>query len=194
VLRPEIAPYTISVDAISKAFAATGLRVGWVLGPSDLVRSMSDFIGHVGAWAPRPEQLATAALLTSREAIVDYNRTITRGLQARLSALYQGIIAMRDRGLPVDAVPPAGAIYLSARFALAGSRAPNGETLRGNEEIRKYLLQEAGFAAVPFQAFGVEGDTGWFRLSAGAVSLEDIADVLPRLAAAIDNVGVPAGR
>jgi aspartate aminotransferase len=47
---------------------------------------------------------------------------------------------------------------------------------------------------VPFQAFGVEGDTGWFRLSAGAVSMEDIADVLPRLAAAIDAVAVPAER
>jgi aspartate aminotransferase len=194
VLRPEILPYTISVDAISKAFAATGLRVGWVLGPTDVVRSMSDFIGHVGAWAPRPEQVATATLLTSRAAIVEYNRTITLGLQARLDALYQGIIAMRDRGLPVDAVPPAGAIYLSARFALAGCRTPNGDTLHGNEEIRKYLLREAGFAAVPFQAFGVEGETGWFRLSAGAVSVEDIADVLPRLATAIDAVGVPAER
>ena len=194
VLRPEIQPYTIAVDAISKSFASTGLRVGWVLGPADVVRTMSDFIGHVGAWAPRPEQLATAALLTSRDAIVEYNRTITHGLQARLDALYQGIIAMRDRGMPVDAVPPAGAIYLSARFGLAGCRTPNGDTLHTNEEIRKYLLQEAGFAAVPFQAFGVEGDTGWFRLSAGAVSLEDIAEVLPRLAGAIDAVGVPAER
>ncbi len=194
VLRPEILPYTISVDAISKAFAATGLRVGWVLGPTDVVRSMSDFIGHVGAWAPRPEQVATATLLSSRAAIVEYNHTITHGLQARLDALYQGIVAMRDRGLPVDAVPPAGAIYLSARFALAGCRTPSGDTLQTNEEIRKYLLREAGFAAVPFQAFGVEGETGWFRLSAGAVSMEDIADVLPRLAAAIDAVGVPAER
>jgi aspartate aminotransferase len=194
VVRPEILPYTISVDAISKAFAATGLRVGWALGPTDVIRSMSDFIGHVGAWAPRPEQMATAALLTSRTAIVEYKRTITHGLQARLDALYKGIIAMRDRGLPVDAVPPAGAIYLSARFALAGCRTPNGDTLHGNEEIRRYLLQEAGFAAVPFQAFGVEGETGWFRLSAGAVSTEEIADVLPRLAVAIDAVGVPAGR
>lgn len=191
-MRPEMAPYTVAIDAISKAFAATGLRVGWALGPVDLIRSMSDFIGHVGAWAPRPEQMATAGLLTSRTAITEYNRTITQGLQLRLDALYQGIVAMRERGLPVDAIPPAGAIYLSARFALAGCRTPSGETLHGNDDIRRYLLQAAGFAAVPFQAFGVDGDTGWFRLSAGAVSPTDIADVLPRLAAAIEAVGVPA--
>ena len=74
-----------------------------------------------------------------------------------------------------------------------GCRTPGGETLRGNEDIRRYLLEEAGFAAVPFQAFGVEGDTGWFRLSAGAVSLDDIAAVLPKVAAAIDAVGVVTG-
>jgi aspartate aminotransferase len=191
-LRPAMTPYTISVDAISKAFASTGLRVGWVLGPTDIVRSMGDFIGHVGAWAPRPEQVATATLLTARPAIEEYNRVIRQGLQARLDALYQGIAAMRDRGLPVDAVPPAGAIYLSARFALGGCRTPSGETLHGNEDIRRYLLQEAGFAAVPFQAFGVEGETGWFRLSAGAVSLDDIAAVLPKVCAAIDAVAAPA--
>jgi aspartate aminotransferase len=194
VLRPAIAPYTISIDAISKAFAATGLRVGWALGPADIVRSMSDFISHVGAWAPRAEQIATAALLAARPSIVEYNRTITQGLQARLEALYRGIVAMRERGLPVDAIPPAGAIYLSARFALTGCRTPSGETFRTNEEIRTYLLHEAGFAAVPFQAFGIEEETGWFRLSAGAVSLADIAEVLPRVSAAIEAVAMPAGR
>jgi aspartate aminotransferase len=193
-IRPAMAAYTISLDAISKAFAATGLRVGWVLGPADVVRSMGDFLSHVGAWAPRAEQVATAALLTARSTIVEYNRTITQGLQARLDALYQGIIAMRERGLPVDAVPPGGAIYLSARFALNGSRTRSGETLSTNEQIRTYLLREAGFAAVPFQAFGIEAETGWFRLSAGAVSLADIAGVLPTLAAAIEAVAVPVGR
>jgi aspartate aminotransferase len=193
-LRPALAPYTLSVDAISKAFASTGLRVGWVLGPADLVRSMGDFISHVGAWAPRPEQVATAALLTARSAIESYNRTISQGLQARLGALYQGIMAMHSRGLPVEAVPPAGAIYLSARFNLAGCRTASGVTLGTNEDIRAYLLREAGFAVVPFQAFGVEGETGWFRLSAGAASVADIEAVLPQVEAALDAVVAVAGR
>ncbi len=180
-LRPAIAPYTISVDAISKSFAATGLRVGWVLGPTDLIQRMGDFIGHVGSWAPRPEQVATAALLTSPDAIAEYHRTMKAALQQRLESLYRGINDMKGRGLPVDAVPPAGAIYLSAQFALGGLRTPAGTTLRTNEEIRTYLLHEANFAAVPFQAFGVPEDTGWFRLSVGAVSLTDIEEALPAL-------------
>ena len=184
--RPAIAPYTISVDAISKSFAATGLRVGWVLGPTDLIQRMGDFIGHVGSWAPRPEQVATAALLSAPDAIAEYHRTMKAGLQQRLEWLYRGLNDMRGRGLPVDAVPPAGAIYLSARFALTGRRTPAGTTLRSNEEIRTYLLHEANFAAVPFQAFGVTEDTGWFRLSAGAVSLADIEAVLPAVAKVVE--------
>ena len=65
-LRPEMAPYTIFVDGISKAFAATGVRVGWVVGPPDVIDSMNDILGHVGAWAPRAEQVATASCSTRR--------------------------------------------------------------------------------------------------------------------------------
>jgi aspartate aminotransferase len=174
-LRPAMAPYTVSVDAISKSFAATGLRVGWVLGPADIIRYMSDFLSHVGTWAPRPEQVAVAALLASPETIGEYHRELRIGLRARLDALYRGIVRMRDHGLPVDATPPEGAIYLSARFALP---------LADNEAIRAYLLEEADFAAIPFQGFGVAEDSGWFRLSAGAVSVADIEAVLPKVEAA----------
>jgi aspartate aminotransferase len=184
-LRPAMAAYTISVDAISKSFAATGLRVGWVLGPSDIVRSMAGFLVHVGAWAPRAEQVATAALLASREAVVDYHRTMKDGLRARLGLLYDGIVAMRERGLPVDATAPAGAMYLSARFAL-----PVGD----NEAIRLYLLREADFAAVPFQGFGVTEDSGWFRLSVGASSVADIEAALPKVVSAVERASLTAGR
>ncbi len=67
-----------------------------------------------------------------------------------------------------------GAIYLSARFALNGKRTPDGQTLRTNDDVRRYLLKAAGFGVVPFQAFGVKEDTGWFRLSVGAVSMAEI--------------------
>jgi len=48
---PEVAPYTIYVDGISKAFAATGVRVGWIVAPPDVAGPMSGLLGHVGAWA-----------------------------------------------------------------------------------------------------------------------------------------------
>jgi aspartate aminotransferase len=187
-LRPEIAPYTIFVDGVSKAFAATGVRVGWVVGPEDLIASMNHLLGHVGTWAPRAEQVATARLLDAPNEIAAYGKELTAGVRQRLDALYDGIMAMRADGLPVDATVPMGAIYLSARFALNGKRTPDGQTLRTNDEIRRYLLKAAGFAVVPFQAFGVPEDTGWCRLSVGAVSMADIERVLPLVRQAVAAV------
>jgi aspartate aminotransferase len=183
-LRPEMRPYTIFVDGISKPFAATGLRVGWAVGPTDVIAPMSNLLGHVGAWAPRPEQIATAKLLDRPEVIRAYHDVQKKAMQARLDALYAGIGALKREGFAVDALRPMGAIYLTARFALMGQRTKDGRTLRTNEEIRRYLLEAAGCAVVPFQAFGVKEESGWFRLSIGAVSLADVEAVFPRLRAA----------
>lgn len=180
-LCPEMEPYTIFVDGISKPFAATGVRVGWVVGPPDIVQKMSSIIGHVGAWAPRAEQVAVAKLLSATDQVKAYHKKMKAGLQSRLDALYKGILSLRKQGLPVDAITPMGAIYLTARFALNGRKTPSGDALRTNEDIRRYLLHQAGLAIVPFQAFGMNEDSGWFRLSVGAVSLAEIREMLPRL-------------
>lgn len=190
-LRPEIKPYTILVDGISKPFAATGVRVGWVVGPQDIVQKMSGLIGHVGAWAPRAEQVAVAKLLGATDEIISYHKEMKAGIQHRLDALYQGILQLRKEGFPVDAIAPMGAIYLTARFALAGRTTPSGTSLHTNEDIRKFLLHAAGLAIVPFQAFGMNEESGWFRLSVGAVSTKDIGDMLPRLREALAQLSPP---
>jgi aspartate aminotransferase len=185
-LRPEIAKYTVLVDAISKAFAATGLRVGWAIGPADVIRAMSDISGHVGAWAPRPEQFATAKLLCDTRAVDQYIKGMCRDATDRLRALSEGLRAMQADGLPVDCIDPQGAIYVSVQFNLRGRRAPNGDRLDTNDQIRRYLLDAAGLGAVPFQAFGFPGDTGWFRLSIGVVSVADIKALMPRIRSALE--------
>jgi aspartate aminotransferase len=187
-LRPAMERYTVLIDAISKSFAATGLRVGWAVGPTDVVKRMSDIVCHVGAWAPRPEQMATAALLADDAGIDEYHALMRRDVQTRLDALASGLTALRNDGLPVETTAPQGAMYLSARFALAGRRTPGGDVLRTNEEVRRYLLHEAGLAAVQFQAFGSQEETGWFRLSAGAVSPRDIEALIPRVRAALEKL------
>lgn len=184
-LRPKMRDYTIFVDGISKPFASTGLRVGWAVGPSDLIAAMSNILGHVGAWAPRPEQVATAKLLDRLDVIRAYHGKELAGMQARLDLLHGGLLALKRDGFPVDALRPMGAIYLTARFALAGKRTKEGATLRTNEEIRRYLLNAAGCAIVPFQAFGAQDEGGWFRMSIGAVSPEEIREMFPRLRAAL---------
>ncbi len=184
-LLPEMAPYTLYVDGVSKAFAATGLRVGWGVGPADVIERLSAVLGHVGAWAPRAEQLASAALLDDTPAVRDYSASFVAALEARLQRLHAGLQALKARGLSVDSIPPMGAIYLTARLHPFGRRDASGRVLRTNDEVRSHLLEHAGLGVVPFQAFGYPGDDGWFRLSVGAVSEDDIERALPRLEAAL---------
>jgi aspartate aminotransferase len=173
---PEIAPYTIILDAASKSFAATGLRVGWAVMPPAARQRMADILGHVGAWAPKPEQVAMAALLDDDAAVSAYLGEMRGRVQQRLDRLAAGFAAMRADGFPVEAIAPQGAIYLSVRVAIPGQT---------NEATRQLLLSKAGIALVPFQAFGLREDSGWFRISVGAVSLAEIDAAFPRLRAAL---------
>jgi aspartate aminotransferase len=176
------------VDGISKSFAATGLRVGWAVGPPDVISRLSAVLGHVGAWAPRAEQVATAALLDDATAVRAFLDGFVAGLRRRLDLLHDGLISMRAAGLPVDATPPMGAIYLAARLHPFERRTPGGAVLRTNEDVRRFALESAGLGIVPFQAFGSASEDGWFRLSAGAVSEDDIRQALPRLEAALRSL------
>lgn len=179
-LVPESARWTVIVDGISKAFAATGLRVGWTVAPSYITARMRDILGHVGAWAPRAEQVAVAKFLGMSDEIQRYRQHIIRELKLRLDLLHDGFDRMRSEGLPVLAFEPQGAIYLSVQFQLPG---------RTNEEIRRLLLERAGFAVIPFQAFGLKKENGWFRLSAGAVSPEEIEEGLGRVRELLQSLG-----
>jgi aspartate aminotransferase len=172
----EVAPYTIILDAASKSFAATGLRVGWAVMPPAARQRMADILGHVGAWAPRPEQVAMAALLDDEAAASAYLVSQRARVQERLDRLAAGFSAMRRDGVAVEVIAPQGAIYLSVRIAIPG---------QSNEATRQLLLARAGLALVPFQAFGLREDSGWFRISVGAVSLAEIDAAFPRLRAAL---------
>ena len=187
-LVPEVARYTVFVDGISKAFAATGVRVGWAVGPTDVIARMSAILGHMGAWAPRAEQIGTVTLLSQPEAIRAYQVTFKRGIQARLDRLHAGLQALRAKGLPVESIPPMGAIYLTAQFDLAGRRAVGAPPMRGNDDIRRFILEAAGIGVVPFQAFGCAGEDGWFRLSVGTTTEADIDEALPRLERALASL------
>ena len=183
-LVPEVAPWTVMLDAISKSLAATGLRVGWSVAAPAVTQAMSDLLGHVGAWAPKAEQVATAAFLDDADAFHAFRREMHGKLRERLELLHQELNAMRDHGLPVEAVAPEGTIYLSARFDLFG-RSVGGQTIRTNEDIRRWLLEAARIAVVPFQAFGLDRDDGWMRLSVGAVSVAQCREAVARLGDAL---------
>jgi aspartate aminotransferase len=180
--------YTIYVDGISKSFAATGLRVGWGVGPTTIIQQMADLLTHVGAWAPRPEQIAATALLGNDAEIDRYHERMRSEVSKRLTALHDGIVGLKKAGYPVDATIPSGAIYLSALFQLHGRRTVDSARLDSDDDVRSYLLKRAGLAAVPFSAFGQPEGSGWFRLSVGAVSLRDIEELMPRVKVALESI------
>ncbi len=186
-LVPECAPYVIHSDGVSKGFAGTGLRCGWLFGPPAIARKTVALLTHVGAWAPKPVQMATARFLDDEPAMRDWEQEMVRRVRLRLDALHEGVAALKAEGLPIDFIEPQGAIYMSLRFDLAGRTTPEGKVLRTNEDIRSYLTQAARFALVPFAAFGVEeaDEHGWNRASVGAVSLKQVEESIPRLREAL---------
>jgi aspartate aminotransferase len=186
-LVPECARWLISADGVSKSYAGTGLRLGWMLVPPAVGARIRDLLSHAGAWAPRAEQAAVAEFLNDAEAIAEFRKEMDAHLRERLQAMHAGFEELKAAGYPVDSINPQGAIYFSAQFRLHG-KSVEGQKIETDENIRSLLLDRAGAAMVPFQAFGVRGDTGWFRLSAGAVSMDEIRSLFPRLRSLLDQV------
>jgi len=179
---PEMARYAIMVDAISKSWAATGVRVGWAVAPPWLMSPMKALVGHMGAWAGRAPQLATAATLDDHQDMLPWMRTYRHKVAGRQTRIYDRLKALQQAGLPVEPVQPEGALYVTARFPVHG-RTVDGRSIESDEDIRSVLLHQAHTAIVPFVSFGYPEGTGWMRFSIGAVTDQDIEDALDRIEA-----------
>lgn len=188
-LRPEMKQYTIFIDGISKAFAATGVRVGWAMGPVHVIAKMKALLSHIGAWSPMAEQMATAKYLQQKGAITTYLASFKNELEERLWTIYNGVVSLKEKGYPVDAIAPQAAIYLTIKIDLAGKDI-DGRTLATQAEVTEYLLNEAKLAIVPFYAFGANSQSPWYRLSIGACRKEEIREMLGMLEAALQKLAV----
>jgi aspartate aminotransferase len=186
-LRPEMKDYTVFIDGISKAFAATGVRVGWALGPVAVIAKMKALLSHIGAWAPMAEQKAVAKYLLQTEQIHNYLTSFKTSLEKRLKKIYDGFIALKKKGYPVDAVAPQAAIYLTIKIDIAG-RYTNGEHLATQSDVTSYILKEAKLAVVPFYAFGASNSSPWYRLSVGTCHLDEIAPMFDQLEQALQKL------
>lgn len=180
-LCPELRPYTVFVDGISKSFAATGVRVGWALGPARIIDKMKSILGHIGAWSPKAEQIATARFLADAPATEAFSAKFKQEMSERLTGVYKGLETMRAEGLPVRCIEPRGAIYLTTLFDLKGLRTPDDKVIQTTEDIFSYILSSAKLAIVPFSAFGASAQSSWFRLSLGTCRSEDIPGLIQRL-------------
>jgi aspartate aminotransferase len=181
-LVPGMRDYTIYVDAISKVFASTGVRVGWAFGPAEIIAKMKAIMTHIGSWAPMAEQKAVAAFLPQKEEIDRYLAGFRKALSERLTKIHEGFETLKKEGFRVDALAPEAGIYLTIKIDLKGKRMPE------QADVTSYILREAGLAVVPFSAFGASKNSPWYRLSVGTCRLEDIPEMLKKLRAAMEKL------
>jgi len=187
-INSDMKNYTIYIDGISKAFAATGVRVGWAFGPQKLINKMKAIFSHVGAWSPKAEQVATAKYLDQDDATDDYLFKINGEISKRLNAFHEGFTTLKNEGFQLDSIPPQAAMYLTVKFDLAGKTTADGKLLESTPDVTKYLLDEAGLAIVPFYAFGASKKSTWYRLSVGTSVYEEIDELFVRLKAALSKL------
>jgi aspartate aminotransferase len=187
-LRPAMKAYTVYIDAISKVFAATGVRVGWAFGPAIIMDKMKAILSHVGAWAPMAEQKAVAKYLYLKEDIDTYLQGFKAAVEARLRGIYNGFQQLKQEGFLVDAITPQAAIYLTIKVDLVGKKTAAGKVLADQSEVTAYLLDEAKLAIVPFYAFGAEKTSPWYRLSVGTCKVEDIPAMVEQLRVALQKL------
>jgi aspartate aminotransferase len=187
-LRPEMKNYTVFVDGISKSLAATGVRVGWSMGPKKVIDKMKAILTHIGAWAPKAEQMASAKYLNDLKLYDAFIVEQKKNISARLDGFYKGFQQLKSEGFKVDAITPQAAIYLTISFALHGQKTSEGKVLETTKDITKFILDEAKLAVVPFNAFGASDNSSWYRLSVGTCKLEDVDNIISNLRAALSKL------
>ncbi len=187
-LRPELKDVTIFIDGASKCFASTGVRVGWGFGPAHVINNMKAIVGHMGAWSPKAEQVAMAKFLRQDDNVNSYLDKFKSRIQNSLNTLYHGFQQLKAEGFKVDAIEPMGAIYLTIKIDYAGKSTPDGALLKTSTDINSYLIKEAKVAFVPFSAFGTDDEVNWFRASVGAITLQEIEQLIPRVKEALSKL------
>jgi aspartate aminotransferase len=173
-LCPEIREYLICVDGISKSLCATGIRVGWLFGPKDIVSKMTEVFSHIGAWAPKPEQNAVAKYLNDYDEMVGFVKTKTKQYSDITNKICDKIEELKSKGFRIDCQRPEGGIYISIYF---------GESILfpSMETYTKFLIDKCSIGVVPFEYFGSKENRGWFRMSIGGVDPNNVEDILKSL-------------
>jgi len=171
VVVPELADRCVVVNGVAKTYAMTGWRVGWLIGPADVVKAATNLQSHATSNVSNVAQAAAVAALRGdltavarmREAFDRRRRTMVRMLQE----------------IPgVECPVPHGAFYCFPSVKQLLGRTINGRTASTSAELAELVLDEAEVAVVPGEAFGAPG---YFRLSY-ALGDDDLVEGVSRLA------------
>jgi aspartate/methionine/tyrosine aminotransferase len=169
---PELADTTIIVNGVAKTYAMTGWRVGWMIGPPDVIKAATNLQSHLTSNVANVSQRAAIAALTGDLSAVHEMRTAfdrRRRLMVDLLRTIDGIVCPTPRG----------AFYAYPSVEGLLGRTIRGRTPTTSAELATLVLEEAEVAVVPGEAFG---PSGYLRLSY-ALGDEDLAEGVGRLQA-----------
>jgi aspartate/methionine/tyrosine aminotransferase len=167
---PELAERCIVVNGVAKTYAMTGWRVGWLIGPGDVVAAAGNLQSHLSSNVSNVAQAAALAAVTGDLSAVHEMRT---AFDRRRRAMHAGLSAIPGVTCPL----PEGAFYCYPDVSQLLGRSIAGRTAETSAELAALVLEEVGVAVVPGEAFGAPGS---FRMSY-ALGDEDLAEGVRRL-------------
>jgi aspartate aminotransferase len=172
---PDLRERTLVVNGVSKTYAMTGWRIGYVAGPRDLIEGLDKFLSQSAGNCCSISQAAAVAALNGDQSFVTQSTAIYKQRRDVTLELINAIPGLSCR-------KPDGAFYLYINCAaLLGKTTPDGRVLRDDGDLVMYLLDSAGVAVVAGTAYGL---SPYFRLSI-ATSLDILEDGCSRIANAV---------
>jgi len=155
VLAPALADRCVVVNGVAKTYAMTGWRVGWMLGPVDVVKAATNLQSHATSNVCNVAQAAALAAVSGDLSAVEVMKTAFD--RRRLL-----IVSMLNQIPGVECATPEGAFYAYPSVKGLLGKDINGRTATNTTELAEIILEEAEVAVVPGEAFGTPG---YLRLS-----------------------------
>jgi aspartate aminotransferase len=171
VAVPELADRTIVLNGVAKTYAMTGWRVGWMIGPKDVIKAATNLQSHQTSNVNNVAQRAAIAALTGDLSAVE-------GMRAAFDRRRRTIVSMLNEIPGVVCPEPTGAFYAYPSVKGVLGRQIAGRTPQTSAELAELILDEAEVAVVPGEAFGAPG---YLRLSY-ALGDDDLVEGVGRIA------------
>ena len=158
------------VNGVAKTYAMTGWRVGWMIGPTDLVKAATNLQSHATSNVANVAQRAALAAVTGDLSAVEE-------MKAAFDRRRQTIVSMLNEIDGVVCPTPRGAFYAYPSVKGLLGKEYDGRVIDSSTELAEYILDEAEVAVVPGEAFG---SPGYLRLSY-ALGDDDLVEGITRL-------------
>ena len=174
-IAPDLKDRTLTVNGVSKSHCMTGWRIGYAVGPEELIKAMIKIQGQSTSNASSISQYAALAGIQGSN---DFLQPCLKAFDERRKF----VVSKLNDIIGIKCVMPKGAFYAYPNVeGLVGKKTVEGKTLANDTEIVEWLLDTAEVAAVPGSAFGLEP---YFRVSY-ATSLDLLTEAMDRIEKAV---------